>query len=51
MSASSVFVPADVVPQMLKAAVIVISIVPIMLVYPFIQKHFVKGILLGAVKE
>ena len=51
VSASSVFVPADVVPQMLKAAVIVISIVPIMLVYPFIQKHFVKGILLGAVKE
>ena len=51
VSATSVFVPIDVVPEMLKAAVIAISIIPIMMVYPFIQKHFVKGIMLGAVKE
>ena len=51
VSATSVFVPIDVVPQMLKAAVIAISIIPIMMVYPFIQKHFVKGIMLGAIKE
>ena len=51
VSATSVFVPIDVVPEMLKAAVIAISIIPIVMVYPFIQKHFVKGILLGAVKE
>jgi putative aldouronate transport system permease protein len=24
--------------------------VPVLLVYPFVQKHFTKGVLLGAVK-
>lgn len=33
-----------------KYAVIIISIVPILLVYPFLQKYFTKGILIGAVK-
>ena len=28
----------------------VVSIVPILLVYPFIQRHFSKGVLVGAVK-
>jgi putative aldouronate transport system permease protein len=36
--------------QTLKNAIVVISIIPVMIVYPFVQKHFVKGINLGAVK-
>lgn len=31
-------------------AAMIIAVFPIMLVYPFLQKHFVKGIMLGAVK-
>lgn len=31
-------------------AVIIISLVPILLVYPFIQKYFTKGVMVGAVK-
>lgn len=33
-----------------RSAIIVVSAVPIILVYPFIQKHFSKGILIGSVK-
>ncbi len=38
-------------PQSIIYAVIVLSIVPIMVIYPFIQKFFRKGVTLGAVKE
>jgi multiple sugar transport system permease protein/putative aldouronate transport system permease protein len=31
-------------------AILVISIVPILVVYPALQKHFAKGVLTGAVK-
>ncbi|NSW92700.1 MAG: carbohydrate ABC transporter permease [Firmicutes bacterium] len=36
--------------ETVKAATIVISAIPIIMVYPFLQKHFTKGIVLGAVK-
>ena len=41
----------DIVPLTLKYASIMISTLPILLVYPFVQKYFVKGINIGAVKE
>jgi multiple sugar transport system permease protein/putative aldouronate transport system permease protein len=34
----------------IQMAILVISIVPILLVYPFLQRHFAKGVLTGAVK-
>lgn len=34
----------------LQMAVIVIAMVPILMVYPFVQKHFTKGVMIGAVK-
>jgi putative aldouronate transport system permease protein len=36
--------------QSLQMAILVISVVPILLVYPFLQRHFAKGVLTGAVK-
>ncbi|MEK3876789.1 carbohydrate ABC transporter permease [Paenibacillus sp. FSL M7-0420] len=46
-SLESNFVPPD---QAVKMAVIVVSTIPILIVYPFLQKHFAKGALLGSVK-
>ncbi|NOU73256.1 ABC transporter permease subunit [Paenibacillus sp. LMG 31458] len=39
-----------VVLESLKYAVILVGTLPILLVYPFIQKHFVKGSMMGSVK-
>jgi putative aldouronate transport system permease protein len=36
--------------QSIKMAVIVVGTVPILMVYPFLQKHFAKGVLIGSVK-
>jgi len=36
--------------QSIKLAVIVVGTVPILIVYPFLQKHFAKGALLGSIK-
>ncbi|RFU84380.1 carbohydrate ABC transporter permease [Streptomyces triticagri] len=36
--------------ESIQMAILVISIVPILLVYPFLQRHFSKGMLTGAVK-
>jgi putative aldouronate transport system permease protein len=37
-------------PEGIRAAAVVLAIVPILCVYPFLQKHFIKGVLLGSVK-
>lgn len=34
----------------IKMAIIVVGVIPILLVYPFVQKHFVKGMLVGSIK-
>ncbi|WP_325176769.1 carbohydrate ABC transporter permease [Paenibacillus alkalitolerans] len=39
-----------VTPEGIRAAAIVFAIVPILCVYPFLQKYFIKGVLLGSVK-
>ena len=37
--------------ETIKYATIVVATVPILCVYPFLQKYFVKGVMIGAVKE
>lgn len=37
-------------PEVLKAACVIFATVPIIIVYPFVQKYFVQGTMVGAVK-
>ena len=36
--------------HILKYSLIVVASVPMLMIYPFVQKHFVKGVMIGAVK-
>jgi putative aldouronate transport system permease protein len=50
---SASFNPEEVgrqVSESIKSATIIITTVPILLVYPWLQKHFVKGVMLGSIK-
>lgn len=38
-------------PEGIKMATIIIATVPIIMIYPFLQRHFVKGVLVGSVKS
>ena len=37
--------------QSIRMAIALIGILPVIIVYPFVQKYFIKGIVIGAVKE
>lgn len=49
-AAASNVPPMDVPQETMKMATAVVAIGPIMLVYPFVQKYFIQGITIGAVK-
>ena len=36
--------------EMLKSAVVIVVVFPFLLIYPFVQKYFTKGVTVGAVK-
>lgn len=42
---------AEAIAQSIKYATIMVATVPILLVYPFLQKYFASGVMIGAVKE
>jgi len=37
-------------PEAIKHATVIVTTIPIVLLYPLLQKYFVKGIMIGAVK-
>jgi putative aldouronate transport system permease protein len=39
-----------VTPNSLRAAITVIAALPVIFIYPFLQKYFVKGLYLGSIK-
>jgi putative aldouronate transport system permease protein len=36
--------------ELLKYALIIVASVPVLIIYPFVQKHFIKGMMIGSVK-
>ena len=50
MAAEAVANETDTDPVTLKAASIMLATIPIICVYPFLQKYFVKGMLSGSLK-
>ncbi|MGN0244039.1 MAG: carbohydrate ABC transporter permease [Lachnospiraceae bacterium] len=49
-SAAAGDVQVDSFAETIKYAAIIISTVPILIIYPLVQKHFTKGVMIGAVK-
>ncbi|KKI90887.1 sugar ABC transporter permease [Bacillus sp. SA1-12] len=37
--------------ELLKYSLIVVASIPVLIIYPFVQKHFVKGVMIGSLKE
>ena len=46
-----VYTKTDVQKSNIESAMIIVSIIPILIVYPFVLKHFTKGVTVGSVKE
>jgi ABC-type sugar transport system, permease component len=40
-----------VTPESVKATTIIVATIPIVMLYPFLQKYFIKGVMIGAIKE
>lgn len=41
---------ANVIGETIKAACLIFSMIPVMIIYPWLQKYFVKGVMIGSVK-
>ena len=50
MMTSVALAERDSIGESIKYATVVVSTLPILCVYPFLQKYFVKGVMVGAVK-
>ena len=49
-AAGSLISSGTMTPQNAQMAAIILTILPIMLIYPYIQKYFVKGVMIGSIK-
>lgn len=48
---SAQFIKADAYKTLIKYSTVIVSTLPIICVYPFLQKYFVKGVMVGSIKE
>lgn len=50
MQGSFQYLGSELYRQLAKYSVVMVSIIPILCVYPFVQKYFVKGVMIGSIK-
>jgi putative aldouronate transport system permease protein len=50
LGGSQVLVDNPPPPETIQMAAIIVATVPILIIYPFLQKHFAKGVMIGSVK-
>jgi putative aldouronate transport system permease protein len=50
MSGMTSYADKNKITEMIKFASIIVASVPMLIVYPFVQKYFVKGVMIGAIK-
>jgi putative aldouronate transport system permease protein len=50
MTTSAATGDVEMISETIKYATIVVATVPILLIYPFLQRYFVKGVLIGSIK-
>jgi len=50
MTEGETLVEQQLLSEAIKYAVIVVASIPVLLLYPFLQKYFVKGVMVGAIK-
>ena len=36
--------------ELMKYSVVIVASIPVLILYPFLQKYFVKGVMVGAIK-
>jgi putative aldouronate transport system permease protein len=51
LAAEGVGTTMQLAPEVVKSAVVIFATIPILLVYPWLQRYFVSGVMIGAVKE
>jgi ABC-type glycerol-3-phosphate transport system permease component len=39
------------ISELIKYAVMIIAALPLLIVFPFVQKHFVQGVMIGSLKQ
>ena len=50
MGGVQIGISRTVVSEQYKYASIIVSILPVIVVYPFVQRYFTKGVMIGAIK-
>ena len=51
MAMDSNQIAAQQIAHLIQYALIIVTIAPVILIYPFMQKHFIKGIMIGSIRE